>query len=343
MQGMRPPPTLKYHERQPNFSIGPDDPLNETVNLQQAAAAMAGKSRAQKQAGNVPAAPAMVPQGGMFWDGRADTLQSQAYGPLLNPVEMANADVDAVAAKLDKPEYRKVLEQLFGPNVYNDHRLLVAEATSALARYQFESRDFHPYDSKFDAWLEGGARFTAQEQRGYALFNDPARGNCAACHVDTPTKDGLPPLFTDHQYEALGVPRNMALKANQDPDYYDLGVCGPARTDMSDQTQYCGMFLTPTLRNVSQRQSFFHNGVYHNLKDVIRFYDLRETEPGQIYPRGADGQLRPYNDLPKKYWANIDRIDFPFDQKAGDPPPLDDQDIDDIIAFLKTLNDGYKP
>ncbi|MFP3632945.1 cytochrome c peroxidase, partial [Burkholderia sp. SIMBA_045] len=79
---------------QPNFSIGPDAGENDAApSVAQQAASAAGVVKAQKVAGTA-AAPQLVPQGGMFWDGRADTLQQQAFGPLLNPVEMANASID---------------------------------------------------------------------------------------------------------------------------------------------------------------------------------------------------------------------------------------------------------
>jgi cytochrome c peroxidase len=78
-------------------------------------------------------------------------------------------------------------------------------------------------------------------------------------------------MFTDYQYEALGVPRNNTLASNRDSRFYDMGVCGPFRTDLKDQTPYCGMFLTPTLRNTATRQAFFHNGVFQSLDDVMAF------------------------------------------------------------------------
>ena len=342
-QGLRPPPSLEYLERQPGFSIGPDNEENENVNLQRLAAQAAGLARPDKQAGRAPAAPAMVPQGGFFWDGRADTLQAQAYGPLLNPAEMANPSADAVAHKLDHAQYRNGFERLFGARVYDHPKLLVAEATFALARYQFEDPSFHPYDSKFDAWLEGRARLDARELRGYRLFNDPRKGNCAACHLDAPSPNGLPPLFTDHQYEALAVPRNPEIAANRDPRFHDLGVCGPLRTDMAAQTRYCGMFLTPTLRNAARRKVFFHNGVYRSLARVLAFYDFRAAAPWRVYPRDRAGRLLRYDDLPRRYWGNVDTSDAPFDRKPGTPPPLSARDMRDLVAFLETLNDGWKP
>ncbi len=174
--------------------------------------------------------------------------------------------------------------------------------------------------------------------RGYLLFNDPQKADCGGCHLDQPTPDGLPPLFTDHQFEALGVPRNDALAANRDPAYFDLGICGPYREDLAGQTQYCGMFLTPTLRNVATRHVFMHNGVYHTLQQVMDFYDFRDTEPGKVYPGGNK-----YNDIPKQYQANVDVTDPPFDRKVGEIAAMTAQDEQDIIAFLATLTDGYRP
>jgi len=211
----------------------------------------------------------------------------------------------------------------------------------AVVRYQIEDPSFHPYTSKYDAWLQGKAKFSAAEMRGYILFNDPSKGDCAACHVDQPSADGQPPLFTDHQFEALGLPRNPQLAANKNPSYYDLGLCGPYRTDLAKQTQYCGMFLTPTLRDAATRQVFFHNGVYHNLQQVLDFYDFSTTRPDKIYPRGPNGQVAIFNDLPARYQSNIDRTDPPFDRTVGQTPALTPAEEQDIIAYLKTLTDGY--
>jgi cytochrome c peroxidase len=323
-EGVRAVPSLMYLERQPNFSIGPDDPTTESVS-----AASAGGT-------------ALVPRGGLFWDGRADTLQSQALGPLLNPLEMDGGSVARVAAKLRRRPYARAFAQLFGPAVVADANALVGEALFAVGRYQLEEPQFHPYSSKYDAWLEGRARFTPAELRGYRLFNDPKRANCAACHVDQPTPEGFPPLFTDHQYEALGVPRNRALAVNRDPRYYDLGICGPLRTDLRAQRQYCGMFATPTLRNAAARRVFFHNGVYHSLREVLDFYAERDTAPQRIYPLGADGRPARFDDLPPAYRANVDTADPPFGRAAGDVPALTPSEEDDVIAFLRTLTDGYR-
>jgi cytochrome c peroxidase len=343
-QGDRAVPSLDYLERDTNFSIGPDNEENETVTLAGLVARSKDKTRIAKTARDTARTAANpVPQGGLFWDGRADTLQQQTMGPLLNPVEMDGGSVARVAAILKTRPYAAAMTRLFGPSVLDSPRMTVAEAMFAVARFEIEDPGFHPYDSKFDAWLEGKARFTPAQLRGYLLFNDPKKADCGGCHLDRPTADGLPPLFTDHQYEALGVPRNPALAVNRDPAYYDLGLCGPVRTDLAKDTQYCGMFLTPTLRNVATRRVFFHNGIYHSLKQVLDFYDFRDVAPGRIYPRAADGRVEKFNDLPPRDRANIDRIDPPFDRKRGQRPAMSPRDEADIIAFLGTLTDGYKP
>lgn len=342
--GVRAVPSLRYLYRQPDFSIGPDSAgdNDQVVSLAQQALQAARRARRVKTAAAPQSATAdLVPQGGLFWDGRADTLEQQINGPLYNPLEMDAGSPAHVIHRLKSAPYARDFVRLFGPGVFRNPQLAADEALFAIARYQIESPDFHPFSSKFDRWLAGKARFTRPERRGYQLFNDPARGNCAACHPDKPTRDGMPPLFTDFQYEALGVPRNSALAPNHDPRYYDLGVCGPYRTDLERETQYCGMFLTPSLRNVATRHAFFHNGVFHSLEQVLDFYVNRDLHPERFYSRSGVSQRVLYDDLPARYRGNVDRIDAPFNRRPGDPPALTRAQIHDVIAFLDTLTDGY--
>jgi len=136
------------------------------------------------------------------------------------------------------------------------------------------------------------------------------------------------------------VPRNKAIPANADPSYFDLGLCGPERRDLAKRKQYCGLFKTPSLRNVALRPVFFHNGVITNLRDAVAFYAERDVKPSGWYPTGADGTVRQYDDLPAEYRANVNR-EPPFDRGPGDAPALTEQEITDITAFLKTLTDGF--
>lgn len=343
--GVRAVPSLRYLYRQPAFSIGPDTTSGDNdaaPNLQQQAQQALGHDKVLKSALSPQAAATnLVPQGGIFWDGRADTLQQQAGGPLFNPVEMAAGTPASVIGVIEHADYANDFRALFGPAIFKDSNLLMAEALFAIARYQIEEPSFHPFTSKFDAWLEGKTRLTAAEARGYLAFNDPAKGNCAACHLDKPTRDDLPPLFTDFQYEALGVPRNAAIPANRDPGYHDLGICGPYRKDMRDQIQFCGMFLTPTLRNTATRKVYFHNGRFHSLDQVLDWYVNRDLQPERFYPKDASGNVVKYDDIPAQYRHNVDITDAPFDRHPGDKPALNRQEIEDVIAFLRTLNDGY--
>ena len=285
------------------------------------------------------------PSGGFTWDGRASTLQAQPQIPLLASNEMANASAADVVAKLQKATYAQQFAQLFGAGIFQDPDTALVNIGFALARYQIEDPSFHPYNSKYDYYLAGKVALTDQEMRGLQDFDDPKVG-CSGCHLDTIGADGFPgssPVFTDHQFEAVGVPRNASIPANADPTYFDMGLCGPLRTDLSTQTQYCGMFKTPTLRNVANRHVFFHNGYFTNLNDTLHFYVERDTNAAQWYPMNADGSVDKFNDLPAQYRTNVDFIDPPFNLKPGDPPALDETQIQDVLAFLQTLTDGYTP
>jgi cytochrome c peroxidase len=267
------------------------------------------------------------PTGGLTWDGRVDRGKDQARMPLFSPYEMANGSPADVVARAEKSSYASRLRSLAGRSAHIFDTIL-----EALETYQQDYREFFPYSSKYDAWLEGKAELTAQEQRGLSLFNRPDKGNCAVCHISQRGARGTPPQFTDYGFVALGAPRNQAIPANKDPNYYDLGLCGPARRDFLHVPDYCGLFRTPTLRNVATRKSFFHNGVFHSLKEVIEFYVERDTKP-EKWPRRFD-------DLPVAFQGNVN-TDPPFGRKPGDMPSLSDEEIQDVIAFLETLTDGY--
>jgi cytochrome c peroxidase len=74
---------------------------------------------------------------------------------------------------------------------------------------------------------------------------------------------------------------------------------------------------------------------------VVRFYAERDTNPEKFYPV-SKGKVQKFDDLPRRYWANLN-TDPPFDRKPGDKPALDEAEIEDVVAFLNTLTDGYKP
>jgi cytochrome c peroxidase len=233
------------------------------------------------------------------------------------------------------------LRGAFGATIFAHPDKAFDGILQALEAYEQRHTEFYPYSSKYDHYIAGRAKLTAREARGLALFNDPAKGNCAHCHISAPGRDGTPPQFTDYGMAALGAPRNMDIPANANPAFYDLGLCGPLRTDLRDRSEYCGMFKSPSLRNVATRQSFFHNGVFHTLKEVLAFYVERATNQEKWFSRDKDGTVRKFDDLPSAYQANVN-VEPPFDRHVGDTPALSEQEMDDIIAFLQTLNDGYR-
>ena len=282
-----------------------------------------------------------VPAGGYTWDGRFNTLHAQAMFPLFSPVEMDNRSAEELAGKLSHASYAGEFRAVFGQEVFAHPAVAVNEATMAVQQFELEDRSFHPYSSKFDAWLDGKATLTREELRGKELFDDPNGGNCASCHLDEVGANGAHPLFTDFQFEALGVPRNNEIPWNRNPKYDDLGLCGPFRKDAASRdVSNCGLFRTPTLRNVAIRHVFFHNGEFHSLREALLFYVERDTKPGKWYPVGADGNAEKFNDVPARYRGNVDTTDAPLDRKPGDKPIWNEQEIDDVIAFLKTLTDG---
>jgi cytochrome c peroxidase len=280
------------------------------------------------------------PAGGFTHDGQVDSLHQQASIPLLNVNEMANTNAAAFAAKLRQASYVDQFEKMFGTDIFKDPTVAMEKATLALEAFETEDASFQPYTSKFDAAMAGNVDFTAEELRGYALYNNPAKGNCAKCHIDTPGPGGRPAQFSDFEFEAVGVPRNPEIPANQNPKYFDLGLCGPARKDLAKETMFCGMFKTPTLRNVASRKVFFHNGRFHSLDDTMHFYVERDTDPAKWYAK-RNGKTVVYDDVPAAYRQNVDHINAPFNRKHDEPPALNDDEIHDLIAFLKTLDDGY--
>jgi cytochrome c peroxidase len=313
LPGLRAVPSLKYHQVIPPFSERFfDSDGNDAEN--------------------------QGPTGGLDWDGRASSAHEQAAGPLLSPFEMANADKASVLARLQASPNAAALRNAFGAHLFDDSQRAWNALVLALEVFQQSPKDFYPYDSKYDAFLRGQVRLSAAEMRGLAVFKDAGKGNCAVCHIAT-IKRGAFPNFTDFGQIAIGVPRNPAIPANAKADYRDMGVCGPVRTDLAGRAEFCGLFRTPSLRNVAQRGAFFHNGVYTKLDAAVRFYALRDSAPQRVYGRARSAR---FADLPQKYQANLDR-NGPFGASPGDEPTMNEAEIADVVAFLKTLDDGFVP
>ncbi|MDB5073490.1 MAG: putative methylamine utilization protein MauG [Candidatus Eremiobacteraeota bacterium] len=232
----------------------------------------------------------------------------------------------------------------------------------AIAAYEGSS-EVSPFSSKFDAFLAGTVKLTAQEQRGFDLFRGKAK--CNTCHLDgngsgsnqhTAAAD-VRPLFTDETPSNLGVPRNAALAfySENKPDRYGYIVnsAGSAFIDKGVGTfltgpnspnaawvklapQYEAKVKVPTIRNVDKRpnpsfvKAYMHNGYFKSLKDVVHFYNTRDTLPRcAAGARGVNVTCWP---APEDS-ANMD--------KTIGALRLTDQEENDIVAFMKTLTDGF--
>ncbi len=260
--------------------------------------------------------------GGLFWDGRANSLEEQAMGPPLNPLEMANLDTISIREKLRELDYADMFEEIYGPDALGDPSRAFSNMADAIAAYE-RSAELNRFDSKYDYFLKGEADLTEQEIRGMGLFVAETKGNCAACHPSIPSEDGTPPLFTDFTYDNLGAPRNpenpfykLSLDLNPDGfDYIDLGLA----ITVNDPAEN-GKFRVPTLRNVALTPPYLHNGVFKTLYQVVAFYNTRDVAP----------------------WPSPEVADNVNDEELGDLG-LTNQEVEDIVAFLLTLNDGWKP
>ncbi len=294
------------------------------------------------------------PTGGLTWDGRADTAREQALLPLFDAREMANADAASLASRVAAAPYAAQFRQAFsapGRDVFADPALVVA--WTALAFEVFEQApEFAPFDSRYDRWLAGRGTLAPAELRGLALFRDPARGNCDTCHPSRRSSSGRAPLFTDAGFIAVAAPRRAdlpplaaasaalaALASQARGAEADLGLCRSGRAGLAAEPGYCGRFRTPTLRNVALRASFFHNGSVRSLRDAVAFYATRDTDPARWYGRNVDGSVRLYDDLPADAARFVDH-EVPFEPWPDGRPRLTERDVDDIVAFLRTLTDA---
>lgn len=285
------------------------------------------------------------PVGGHFWDGRADTLALQALGPFLNAVEMNNPSAAAVVSKVAASNYANLMRAEFGATIFSTPDLAFQKIGVAIAAFEATAGQ-QPFSSKYDAFVQKKATLTAAESRGMALFMDSKKANCASCHKMNPAS-GNPQdsLFADFAYYATGIPRNASIPQNSNPSYFDLGLCGPARTRPAltanvpanvSIEQFCGTFRMVSLRNTALRQAWMHNGFFKDLRQVVSFYSTRNSDPKRWYgPAGVP------NDLPAAYVGNIIKDRPPFNQSRNAGSVLTEAEVDDVVAFLRTLSDGF--
>jgi cytochrome c peroxidase len=258
--------------------------------------------------------------GGLFWDGRANSLAEQAQGPPLNPLEMSNPDTLTIAGKLRALGYAGLFTEAYGADALRNPGIAFTNMADAIEAYE-KTSEVSPFSSKYDYWLRGETELSKQELRGLKLFEAEDKGNCAACHPSSASEDGSSPLFTDFTYDNLGVPRNpenpfYSLPPELNPDGFAFVDFGLGKT-VNDPAQN-GKFRVPTLRNVAVTPPYLHNGVFKTLFNVVAFYNTRDVAKWPA-PEVAE---------------NVNK------EELGELG-LTNQELEDIVAFLRTLTDGW--
>jgi cytochrome c peroxidase len=233
----------------------------------------------------------------------------------------------------------------------------------SIAAYEGSST-VNAFTSKFDAYLAGSATLSSQEMHGYELFN--GQGKCNTCHLSGNANGAtggaaadVAPLFTDFTSSNLGLPKNFSIPFlyEDKPDawgfvanpmgtsYTDLGVgaflSGASGSPVPDKEwmqlapKFDGKMQVPTLRNVDQRpypgfvKAYMHNGYLKSLKEVVHFYNTRDTQCATQNDPNAGKTCWPKPEVATNEDTTVGALG------------LSDQDENDIVAFLRTLTDGY--
>ena len=265
----------------------------------------------------------------MFWDGREPDLEGQAGGPPLNPIEMGMPDRASVVVRLrENPDYVTSMTELFGPQVFDDPETAYGAMTQAIAAYE-RTPEFAPFDSKYDRYLRGEYQLTRDEELGRLLFFSEQFTNCNLCHQLSRNPLDQQETFTNYQYHNIGTPVNRAARVvnGSPPLMIDAGLL--ANPGVKDPAQI-GKFKVPTLRNVAVTAPYMHNGVFEDLRTVILFYNKYNTT-------SAARQINPETEQP---WRMPEVPATLAVKELTTGPALEDDRIDALVAFLKTLTDA---
>jgi cytochrome c peroxidase len=299
----------------------------------------------------VPPVPEFT--GGLFWDGRATGLRlgnpaaEQALGPFLNPAEHNVADKQTILNTIKSSNYYSLWLSAFNNEPIDLSTPAAVDANydkvgRAIAAYE-ATAEVNKFTSKFDAYMKGQIRLSASEARGLGIFN--LQGECYDCH-ESVSADGITPaLFTDFSYHNLGLPRNTATPNKSMLLQQDLGLGGelekvlpngqfkyPAEWRAQAVAQY-GKFKTATIRNVGvgANRRYMHNGIFNSLEQVVHFYNTRDVA-------GAGWTI----DGVFKTWAQLGReVNLNVEIHGAGNLGLTPQQEADLVAFMKTLSDGW--
>lgn len=260
--------------------------------------------------------------GGQFFDGRAADLVEQAKHPFLNPVEMQMPDVASVIERINENEtYVEQLKALYGSTVFDDNDTAFTAMADAIATFE-SSSIFAAFDSKFDTSGRGRratTELTDEEREGQRLFR---QNRCTSCHRDR----GGNSLFTNFEYENIGIPKNEAVRAlnGKQSEFVDLGLSDNPNIDDDNQD---GKFKVPSLRNIAVTAPYMHNGKFQNLATVVHFYNTRDVS----------GAINPETGL---VWESAEVEDNKVAGNRVGNLGLSDAEEAAIVAFLETLTDN---
>ncbi len=320
--------------------------------------------------------------GGNFWDGRAtgeklgNPAADQAQGPFLNPVEQGLPDAACVVERVCSAGYARKFNRVWGEYVCNiqfpedidevcsdpdgtvdldeedRNKVNAAYDKIALSIAAFEdSSKVNSFSSKFDAYLAGWEKLEKQEKKGLKLFK--GKGKCANCHILDPGPGDTPSSLTDFTFDNLGVPRNSDNPwygmTDFNPEgfaWVDLGL-GAFLATRNDYEQFTndnyGKQKVPTLRNVDKRpyfsfvKAYMHNGYFKTLKGIVHFYNTRDIKRQCEDDFTSEADALAMDCWPKpEVTANVNTDEL---GNLG----LSEREENAIVAFMKTLSDGYTP
>jgi cytochrome c peroxidase len=275
-------------------------------------------------------APAPAPFGGLFADGRADTLAEQVRGPLLDPNEMNNGRRRGCCARSTHRTGRRSGREFGG--AVRDPEAMVQRARVGDGGLSAERRDGAVHVALRRLPAPPHAACSA-EMRGLALFKNPDKGNCMSCHTLSETPAGRSARCSPISATTRSPCRATARSANRDPRHFDNGLCHP-RTCAGPSPTNGAATCARRAAQRGRRQRFMHNGVFTTLRDAVAFYNTRSTDPRKWYHGGTD--------VRRCRWpiATTSTSTHPLNRRPGMPAALTDAEIDDIVAFLRTLTDA---
>jgi cytochrome c peroxidase len=234
----------------------------------------------------------------LFWDGRAGSLEEQAKGPLINPIEMGMPNWDQVVQRvIDDPAYKTLFAKAFGADTVID----IERIAQAIASYE---RTLITSDSPYDRFVRGELDALSTEQlRGMASFQSLG---CVNCHFG-PNFSGaslFDPRAPLRIFPIYPTPFEQKYELTQDTG---AAMVGSGR----------GSWRVPSLRNVALTGPWLHNGSVTELKEVVRIMSSVQL--------GHTGRYLVWSD-DHNVMTKLDR------------PALSDREIEDIVAFLQSLS-----